>query len=333
MRRDHTSPAPQWSRGARFTARTLGAAILLGVWAAATTSNADRDGRGRFIDVWIRGARSAEQEGPRHLKSRRFDLDRYAKTEVELYDAQYDRVARYRGLALRALLADFRPEAAVDLAILHFANGMAVPVPFRDRTAMVRLDPFIAREYRPNATSPLSTAFPSISKAGSDADPRPIAFSGNKVIVRDRWHPEVAPTTEPTFSPWAKVDTLVDVELVVGASYYAQFDVGAEPTVRKGLALYRANCQFCHGARSVGARFGWDFVDAPTIYDVSQSAASLYHNVAYRPRNATELGLLMPALASLTEEDAGSLQDWLRALATRSMPPYAPPPRTALPAR
>jgi mono/diheme cytochrome c family protein len=332
MRRERTSPAPR-RPCARFAKRTIGGAILLCAWAAAATSDADRDGRGRFIEVWVRGARSSEQDSPRHLKSRRFDLDRVAKTEVDLYDAQYDRVARYRGLALRALLDDVRPEANVDLAILHFANGMAVPIPFRDRAAMVRLDPFIAREYRPNATSPRSTAFPSISKAGSDEDPRPITFSGNKVIVRDRWHPDVTPTTAPLFSPWTKVDTLIDVELVVGASYYAQFDVGDEPTVRKGFALYRANCQFCHGARSVGARFGWDFVDAPTIYDASQSAAALYHSVAYRPRNATVLGLLMPALASLTEEDAGSLQDWLRAIATRPMPPYAPPPRSPRPAR
>jgi mono/diheme cytochrome c family protein len=119
----------------------------------------------------------------------------------------------------------------------------------------------------------------------------------------------------------------MSVELVSAARYYAQFDVSAEPLAERGLALFRANCQFCHGARHVGATFGWDFVDAPTVYDVQGSAANLYHHIAYRPRNATELGLLMPALASLTEEDAGCLQRWLQAVATRPMPAYVPPPK------
>lgn len=223
--------------------------VLLCVLATATTSRADRDSKGRFIEVWVRGAQTPEGEEPRRLQSRRFDLDRIAKTEVERYDVQYDRVAHYRGIALRSLLDEVRPQATVDLAILHFANGMAVPVPFRDRNTMVRLDPFIAREYRASAAAPRSTAFPGISKEGGTEDPRPIAFAGNKVVLRDRWHPDVRPNTEATFSPWMKVDTLTDVELVVGAAYYAQFDVGEEPSVRKGFALYRANCQLAARAR------------------------------------------------------------------------------------
>jgi mono/diheme cytochrome c family protein len=156
-------------------------------------------------------------------------------------------------------------------------------------------------------------------------DPRPTRFSGNKLVVADRWHPDVASATEATFSPWSRADTLVAVELVAAAPYYAQFDVGGDPPERRGLVLYRESCQFCHGARHVGASFGWDFIDAAPIHDAQSSVANLYHRVAYRPRNATELGLLMPALASLTEEDAGCLSRWLRALGARTMPPYAPP--------
>lgn len=72
----------------------------------------------------------------------------------------------------------------------------------------------------------------------------------------------------------------------------------------------------------MGASFGWDFVDSPPIYDYRSSASNLYHNVAYRQRNATALGLLMPALSFMTEEEAGYLQQWLQAIATRPMPPY-----------
>jgi mono/diheme cytochrome c family protein len=250
------------------------------------------------------------------------DLDRAVSKDVERYDAQYERVALYRGVPLRVLLDGFASEAGLDLATLHFANGMAVPVAFRDRTTMVRLDPLIARDYKPSRTGRFTRAFPSIRKEGIVPDRRPTEFFGNKLVVADRWHPDLAPTTGATFSPWTRVDTLVAIELVASAPYYAQFDVGGEPPVQRGLALYRANCQFCHGARHVGASFGWDFVDAPAILDAPASAANLYHNVAYRPRNAIELGLLMPALASLSEEDAGDLQRWLQAIATRAMPPY-----------
>jgi hypothetical protein len=282
------------------------------------------DEPGRFVEVWVRGA-SSENGAPTHVRARRVDLDRLSSTKAGRYDAQYDLAARYQGVPLRALLDRFASDDALDLAILHFANGMAVPLAFRDRTTMGRLDPLVARAYAPNAKTPFTGAFPTSSKQGAVAAPRPTQFSGNKLVVADRWHPEVTSQTDKDLSPWTRVDTLVSIELVSAAPYYAQFDVSTEPLAQRGLALFRATCQFCHGARHVGASFGWDLVDAPTIYDVQGSAANLYHHIAYRPRNATELGLLMPSLASLTEEDAGCLQRWLHAIATRPMPAYVPP--------
>jgi mono/diheme cytochrome c family protein len=303
----------------------LATAAVLAVTIAMPRAGEAGDDRGRFVEVWVRGAGGPSNAPPEHARSRRVDLDRAASRVVERYDAQYDRVARYRGVPLGALLTGFAADAGLDLAILHFANGMAIPVPFRDRTAMVRLDPFVARAYTPDRRQPLDRAFPPIRREGAVPDPRPTEFFGNKLVVAERWHPEVARQTEAAFSPWTRADTLVDVELVASAPYYAQFDVGGEPPVQRGLALFRANCQFCHGARHVGAAFGWDFVDSPTVYDAQSSAANLYHSIAYRPRNATELGLLMPALGALTEEDASHLQRWLQAIATRPMPAYAAP--------
>jgi mono/diheme cytochrome c family protein len=303
-------------------------AALVALVGSATVAGSSRpDEPGRFVEVWVRGATSDQDVAPGHVRARRVDLDDAGSTKAERYDAQYERVARYRGVPLRALLGSFEGDQPLDLAILHFANGMAVPLAFRDRTTMARLEPFVARAYAPNVKEPLGGAFPPVRKEGSVPDPRPTQFSGNKLVVADRWHPDVASATATVFSPWARVDTLVSVELVSAARYYAQFDVSPEPLVQRGLALFRANCQFCHGARHVGASFGWDFVDAPSVYDAQSSAANLYHHIAYRPRNATELGLLMPALATLTEEDAASLQRWLQAIATRPMPAYEPPAR------
>jgi mono/diheme cytochrome c family protein len=294
---------------------------LLVVSAVARSGSAAADEPGRFLEIWTRGAGAPSAV---HRRARRIDLDHAGAREVERYDAQYDRVARFRGVPLRALLRGYAADERLDLAILHFANGMAIPLPFRDGAAMLRLEPLVARAWAPHRKQALDRAFPSIRREGAVADPRPTEFFGNKLVVGERWHPEVARATEATFSPWTRADTLIGIELVASAPYYAQFDVGGEAPVQRGLALYRGSCQFCHGARRVGASFGWDLVDAPTIYDAQSSAENLYHSIAYRPRNATELGLLMPALGALTEEDASQLQRWLQAITTRPMPAYAP---------
>jgi hypothetical protein len=79
-------------------------------------------------------------------------------------------------------------------------------------------------------------------------------FSGNRVFA-------AAPAEPPQgrgFVPWGFVDTLVEVELVHEASWQQVFDVGEE--TRRGLEVWRARCQTCHGARGAGASFGWDFV-------------------------------------------------------------------------
>jgi mono/diheme cytochrome c family protein len=158
-------------------------------------------------------------------------------------------------------------------------------------------------------------------------DRRPIEFWGNKLVVAERFHPEVAPAAQPGFSPWTHADTLVGIELVAARAYYAQFEVGGDATVQRGLALFRQNCQFCHGVRHVGASFGWDFVDSEAFQRQQESAANLYHNVAHKPQNAGELGLMMPALGFLTEADAGAMREWMRAAAAVPVAPYTPPAR------
>ena len=240
--------------------------------------------------------------------------------KVERYDAQYRRVGRYRGIWLRDVLKKFAPDGSLDLAILHFTNGMAIPLPFRDGATMERLDPFLAR----------ASTFPAIPKKDTPFDRRPIEFSGNKLVVADRWHPDVA-GNQPDFSPWAHADTLVGIELVATAPYYAQFEAAGEARVGQGLALFRQSCQFCHGVHHIGATFGWDFVDSPVIYNYEDSAANLFHNVAHKPQNAAELGLMMPPLAFLTESAAGDLRQWLQAIGKSSLPPYRRPAKAQAP--
>jgi mono/diheme cytochrome c family protein len=271
--------------------------------------------QGASIEIWVRGSTRAGAAAER-LRPRRLKLDRLALASVDRRDVQYEAVRQYRGIAVSAILKRYGPDNSLDLAILHFANGMAIPLPFRDTATMKRLDPFIARGN-----------FAAIPKKDVQGDRRPIEFSGNKVVVAEPFHPEMDPAAQPGFSPWMYADTLLGIELAAAGSYYSQFEVAGNATVQRGLRLFRQNCQFCHGVRSVGATFGWDFVDSEAIQSQQESAANLYHNVAYKPRNAGDLGLMMPALGFLTEADAGAMREWLRAVATVPMAPYEAPPR------
>jgi mono/diheme cytochrome c family protein len=273
---------------------------------------------GAEIEIWVRGDAKPDRDAPERVRSRRYRLDRLPLVEGERRDVQYGDARRYRGIGVRAVLDRYAPDRGMDLAILHFANGMAVPLPFRDTAAMQRLDPFIARAWRPSRDARLGAGvFPPLIHRDASGDRRPIEFGGNKLVVAEPWHPDVPAGEHRTFSPWAHADTLTGIELVVARTYFAQFDAGGDATVQRGLTLFRESCQFCHGARSVGARFGWDLVDSPVILGHRESAAHLYHNVALKPRNAGQLGLMMPALAFLAESDAAALREWLVALAGR----------------
>ncbi len=293
-------------------------ALALLALVAAARASAAAPPAGAEIEVWVRGDAHPERGAPARLRTRRFNLDRLPLVESERPDAQYGETFRYRGVAVRDLLDRYAPDKPLDLAILHFANGMAIPIPFRDAAAMKRLDPFVARALRSPRRARLQVnGFPPVSHKDASGERRPIEFSGNKLVVAERWHPEVPSGRESEFSPWVYVDTLTGIELVTARAYYARFEAGTEVTVRRGLALFRENCQFCHGVRHVGASFGWDFVDAPAIRGYRESAAHLYHNVAVKPRNAGQLGLMMPALAFLSEPDAAALRDWLTAISDR----------------
>ena len=278
------------------------------------------------IDIWIRGGGPLQSDNAPRARSQAVNLDALALVDSQRFDAQYGASHAFRGIPLANVIASFAPDAALDVAILHFANGMAVPLPFRDAAVMKRLDPFIARGMETHAKGPVRAAFfTEIRRKGSTEDPRPIVFSGNKLVVAVLWHPAVAAAAQPAFSPWRHTDTLTSIELVASRPYYGQFDVGGGAWAERGLALFKESCQFCHGVRKVGARFGWDFVDPTPIYSYRKPTRNLFLHVAYKPLDAAERGLMMPAMRFMSEDDAALLWQWLKAVATKPMPAYAAP--------
>ena len=75
----------------------------------------------------------------------------------------------------------------------------------------------------------------------------------------------------------------------------------------------------------MGARFGWDFVEPTPIYSYRKPTRNLFLHVAYKPLDAAERGLMMPAMKFMSEADTALLWQWLKAVATKPMPAYAPP--------
>src|SRR3954471_4687157 len=195
--------------------------------AAAVSSN---------VEIWIRGGGPLQADKAPRGRSQSLNLDSLPLVDSQRFDAQYGAGHAFRGIALANVIGSFAPDPSLDLAILHFANGMAVPVPFRDVSAMKRLDPFIARGMETHPKGPVRAAFfPDIRRKGATEDPRPIVFSGNKVVVAVLWHPAVAADSQPAFSPWRHTDTLTSIELVASRPYYSQFDVGGGAWAARGL--------------------------------------------------------------------------------------------------
>jgi len=279
------------------------------------------------IDLWVRhpGAIGTGETAPVRERAQQIALDDLPLTDRQLSDVQYNGTFTYRGIELAAIIERFGPPASADLALLHFVNGMQIPLAFRDADVMGRLSPFVARGMRLGPKRPMQLGrFPKVSRPNAAVvDPRPTTFLGNKLVVAERGHPDVPPANRDVLSPWALADSLSGIEFVSRAAYYAQFDVDADPAVKEGERLFTQSCQFCHGVRETGAAFGWDFV-VPTPVAEYRQGRNFFLHVRYKPQDAVSRGLRMPALSYMTEDDARSLWRWLKAVADRPLRPYQP---------
>jgi mono/diheme cytochrome c family protein len=297
---------------------------VAGLDEAARAARAPGDGTSS-IDVWVRrpGAPGLGDGARDRLRS--LNVDDLPLVEANRVDVQYHGAFVYRGIALQAIIQTYAPPAGSDLALLHFSNGMQIPLAFRDAGLMNRLTPFLARGMRLGPKGPMQIGrFPKVSRPRSGfVDARPIIFVGNKLVVGDRGHPDVPAAAREVLSPWAEADTLTGIEFVSRAAYYAQFEVDPDPAVKAGQQLFTQSCQFCHGVRQTGAGFGWDFVE-PTPIAEHRGARNFFLHVKYKPLDAGARGLRMPALSYMSENDAQSLWLWLKAVAQRPLRPYAP---------
>lgn len=242
----------------------------------------------------------------------------------ELADPQYAGAKKwYRGAPLEALFTKAPPTAGADLALLHFQNGMIIPVHFRSADEVKKLGAFVAvaiADKAPDQGGTLSERFPPATKPdGMGRDRRPLEFEGNKLVVPPGWHPMVAAKAAKTFNPWRFADSLVAVEYVRELAWYGQFDYGA-PTAA-GLAVFKGRCQFCHGVDKVGAGYGWDVAQPFPLYK-HRNAKSLALHTRYRESDAAEKGLMMPAFPEITTPEVEAIWKWFEAAGTTEQPAY-----------
>lgn len=279
---------------------------------------------GQVLEVWTRraGRHVGFSRGRDGLSA--VDLAKLPQEERTLKDVQLGETKRYRGVPLAAVLQAAPPGADPDLVLLHFNNGMLVPVPFRDAAAMGKLDVFIATavELEEGGKKAFTKDFPPLRKKGAESrDARPIFFDGNKVVVKTRWLPATGLDGDDAFSPWLHVDRLEGLEYVKADAWRKQFTFDAK--LDKGLDVFLSRCAFCHGLRKVGADFGWDFVDPLPIASLRPPGALVLH-ARYREGDAPERGLMMPSIKEFSDADAKLLWKWLKAAGDTEPRPYEP---------
>ncbi len=316
----HSATATCLSRALR--ALTLLFIPALALLVAMPVARAAKAPAGATVEVFVRKAGSPHAWASVHKEgAKRFELGKLALANERHADVQYDARLELRGIRLGALLDLYKPPATVDLALLHFANGMTVPLPFRDAEVMTKLDPFIAtaviEDGKPQPLPQLRR------KVENYADVKDLTFNGNKLSLAARFHPETGWERAAEFSPWVFVDTLLAVELVKSDAYYKQPAVDDTPEVAAGLTVFRMGCQSCHGTRRLGAHLGTDFVEPKPVTQRVAVGRLLFH-VLYRSASEMEAGARMPAIGFLNEDDARKLFVWLKAVGDKPLRPYAP---------
>lgn len=276
------------------------------------------------LPLWTRapGLYGQTTPDPAKLNPKTIDLDTLPQQEGQRADVQYGSSAYYRGVALADLIQKYEPPSGADTVLLHFHNGMVVPLPFREGRAMSRLNPLIALAHKSRPEAAYSAEFPPVSKSVEGyADIRQVSFRDNKLVVSDRYHPDLKEGASANFTPWTTTGSLTGIEFVEASAYYRQFVPSAE--LRPGFALFQQNCQFCHGVRKVGASYGWDYATPLPLHTYRSDATKLYMHIAFRVEYK-QTWQMMPALKHVTEAEAGLLWQWMRAVSTAPITRYTP---------
>lgn len=298
--------------------------VLLPCLVAALLASAPAVAEGEGVEVWTRAdGNYSLGSKPSGLGRKTVILAKMKQRERTMADSQVGGERTYRGVSLAYLLRRSGHRTG-DQLLLHFFNGMVIPVP---RAELKALDLFVATAVK-NDEGKWSKRFPSVKKSDEVAvDPRPVVFQANKVVSPSPGLPGLLDPSGAGFSPWKYVDTLVAIEVVDQVAWEAQF-VAPKPEkqevaelVRRGREVYLHACQHCHGVRDVGATYGWDFM-VPLPMHSLKKPRDLYDHVTMAPFDKVESGLMMPE-QKLTKRDVAAVWAWNKMLSRRDdLPDY-----------
>lgn len=283
--------------------------FLLRLISFIVLSSSTRVGLASSLDIWERQAGEYGDGGEvERGKVVSLDLGIIKTKERKLNDLQYRRENTYQAFPLAEIIAKARTLfQRGDMAILHFKNGMTIP--WTDQRKNEHL--FLATKIKDDKA--WATTFPEVNKFHDYyKDPRPIKFSGNKVVLSVSALKLPEPDEALPFSPWLHTDSLLGIEFVQMNAYENQFDYGEN--VAEGQAVFLSRCLYCHGVRRIGATFGWDFVHPTPIY-LKRQKTDLFYHVKYPKADALRRGLMMPNQIDFTEKNASDLWDFMKAAA------------------
>lgn len=284
---------------------------------AVAPGRAEAGTLGDELEVWARSP-GLSSEGLREQRDlRSVVLADLRLVEQELFDAQLGRSFVFRGINLADLLEGLPRPDGVDHVLLHFANGMIIPVELEG--PLVK-QVFLATAYKVGGA--FDDHFPDVpKKKRALPDPAPITFGRNKIVVPDGAHPRVPKSAQANFSPWFYADTLTGLEWVVGARWERQFQVDGDATIRRGAEVFLGRCQFCHGVGEVGAAYGWDLVHPVPLYDYRRPDG-LYVHVTVENAEALQKGYRMPPQKDVDRGEIQELWGWMKAVALKGPRPY-----------
>jgi hypothetical protein len=284
----------------------------------ANTSNSDTP----VVEIWTRGnGNFTDGEIVKRQRLKRINLDKFTSNTTRVFDVQYDKKMSYKATKLIKLIKSASTKSSSDLVLLHFENGMIIPVPLeKNFKTFKKLNLMIATQIKIDGK--WQRNFPQIEKINIRyKDPRPNKFSSTKLVAESDWYPlisresfkQVKNNLNNDFSPWLHVNSLTGIEFANAKAYYKQFTPKIPLEQKVGLGVFLQRCQYCHGVRSVGASFGWDYLDPIPIYEL-RNANNIHLRVKHKFHDSFERGLLMPAQKDFSKAEANVFWSWLKKL-------------------
>lgn len=273
------------------------------------------------IEMWTRQPGQYHQAKKPKQNYKKVNISHLTQEALERKDIQYSAVKKYQGIFLRTLINAYNPNPSeVDTVLMHFKNGMVVPI----RIDEMPKAPAILIALKIFDKGRWSSRFPdSIRLLGKVKDNRPLQFRGNKVVISEQWAVKSDFKGKKLFTPWKHVDSLIGLEFVSSEAYYRQFRQDSSKDSFQGFLVYLQRCQFCHGAGGVGASYGPDFLNSPSLFQ-RYNVDDLFKHVKDAKSNLTVANTNMPEQVDVEKPEIRALWFWSKLINKSELPNYAP---------